>query len=805
MRAVTAGFLLATSAVLAQQPVYSQCGGIGWNGGTTCATGSVCTAVNDYYWQCLPGTGSTTSTTTTTTTTTTPGGGTTTTRAATPTSNVSPAWQSALAKASSAVSKLSLADKVNLATGTGWQNGKCVGNILPISSIGFPGLCLEDGPVGVRSADLVSVFPAAINVAATFSRTLMQQRGSAMGAEFRGKGVNAAMGPMMNLMRAPAAGRNWEGFGGDAYLSGEGAYETITGMQSQGVQACAKHLIDNEQEHFRDSSSSNVDDRTQHEAYARPFLRSVQANVASIMCSYNQINGSYACENDKVLNGIVKNEFGFPGYIVSDWWATHSTLSVNSGLDMTMPGDISLGSGTTYFGQNLINAVNSGSVSQTRINDMATRILAAWYLVGQDSGYPATNFNSWNLNDGSNKHVNVQADHKNLIRTIGAASTILLKNTNNALPLSKPASIAVVGNGAGPSSKGPNGYGDRAGDDGVLAVGWGSGTADFPYLITPLDAIKAKATSSAVTSSLSDSDLNAAASAASGKSVALVFITADSGEGYLTVEGNVGDRNDLKAWHNGDALVAKVASVNKNTIVVVNSVGPIVMEPWITNSNITAVVWSGLPGQEAGNSLVDILFGAYNPSGRLPFTIGKSINDYAAKVLYSGSGVPAIPYSEGLFIDYKHFDKNNIEPRFEFGFGLSYTTFAYSAISVSGSTSGGTQQPVGAGSSLDPWLHTAVVTVSFTLKNTGTLAGSEVPQLYISLPSSANSPVRELRGFDNVSLAASASTTVSFKLTRFDFAIWSVSAQRWQIPSGTATLSVGPSSRNLPLKTTISL
>jgi beta-glucosidase len=251
--------------------------------------------------------------------------------------------------------------------------------------------------------------------------------------------------------------------------------------------------------------------------------------------------------------------------------------------------------------------------------------------------------------------------------------------------------------------------------------------------------------------------------------------------------------------------VAKVASVNKNTIVVVNSVGPIVMEPWITNSNITAVVWSGLPGQEAGNSLVDILFGAYNPSGRLPFTIGKSINDYAAKVLYSGSGVPAIPYSEGLFIDYKHFDKNNIEPRFEFGFGLSYTTFAYSAISVSGSTSGGTQQPVGAGSSLDPWLHTAVVTVSFTLKNTGTLAGSEVPQLYISLPSSANSPVRELRGFDNVSLAASASTTVSFKLTRFDFAIWSVSAQRWQIPSGTATLSVGPSSRNLPLKTTISL
>lgn len=467
---------------------------------------------------------------------------------------------------------------------------------------------------------------------------------------------------------------------------------------------------------------------------------------------------------------------------------------------------IALGSGTTYFGQTLINAVNSGSVPVSRIDNMATRILAAWYLTGQDSGFPATNFDGRNLNDPFNKHVNVQGDHKNIIRATGAAGTVLLKNVNNTLPLTTPSSIGIIGNGAGPSSRGPNGYTDRAGTDGVLAIGWGSGTANFPYLITPLDAIKARASGSTVASSLSDSDLNAAAAAAAGKSVALVFITSNSGEGYLEVEGHKGDRNDLKAWHNGDALVARVASVNKNTIVVVNSVGPIIMEPWINHVNVTAVVYSGLPGQEAGNSLVDVLFGAYNPSGRLPFTIGRSIDDYAAKVLYtSNTQVPTITYSEGLLIDYKHFDKKNIQPRFEFGFGLSYTTFGYSAVTVTGSIAGGTRQPNGAGSSLDPWLHTPVVTVQFTLKNTGTVGGHEIPQLYVSLPASANSPTRELRGFDSVFLAAGASTTVSFKLSRFDFSIWSTTAQRYEVPAGTATISVGSSSRSLPLTATIAL
>ncbi|KAJ7701453.1 beta-glucosidase [Mycena rosella] len=720
--------------------------------------------------------------------------------------NPSANWKAAYAKAEKALTNVGLQDKVNIATGTPSfiYLARCIGNTFAIPSIGFPGFCLEGSPLGVRLATNVSAFPAAITVASTFNRTLMRQRGEAMGAEFRGKGVNVALGPMMNLMRAPAAGRNWEGFGGDAFLSGEGAFETITGMQSQGVQATAKHFINNEQEHFRTTESSNVDDRCEHELYSIPFLRSVQAGVAAVMCSYNQINNTYACENDKTLNGILKGEFGFQGLVHSptDWGGTHSTTpAVMAGLDMTMPGSPAPGSNSSFFGTNLVAAVQNGSVPESRIDNMALRILAAWYLLGQDEGYPAVNFDSHNNSAPDDQQVNVQGDHKVLIREIGKAATVLLKNTGNVLPFKGLKTIGIIGNGAGPAANGPNEFPDRTGDDGVLAMGWGSGTATFPYLITPLDAITARAAEDGtqVSSSLSDTDLAAAAAVASGKDVALVFITADSGEGGGLVEGNAGDRNNLQAWHSGDALVQQVAQFSANTIVVVNSVGPIVMEAWIEHPNVTAVVWSGLPGQEAGNSVTDILFGAYNPSGRLPYTIGKSITDYSAQVIYtSTTPILEIPYTEGIFVDYRHFDAAGIAPRFEFGFGLSFTSFAYSGLSISGSPRGG-QAPTGPGSALDPWLHDPVVTVQFTVKNTGEVAGHEIPQLYVSLPASTNSPPRVLKGFDSVFVAPGAIQAVTLQLSRFDLSMWDVVGQRWVVPAEKIGISIGASSRDIRL------
>jgi beta-glucosidase-like glycosyl hydrolase len=237
-------------------------------------------------------------------------------------------------------------------------------------------------------------------------------------------------------------------------------------------------IQNSEQENQRMEESSNVDDRTQHEIYVVPFLRSVMAGLSSVMCSYNLINGTYACESNSTMNGILKNELGFQGFVMSDWFAQHSTISAMTGLDMSMPGDITLGSSMSYFGVNLTEYVRKGIIPETRVDDMATRILASWYLVGQDSpDYPKTNFNSFlPFDESTNEHIDVQGDHRHLVREIDAASIVLLKNVNNALPLKHPRRLVLIGSDAAPAHiAGPNEFTYGDGVDGVLAMGWGSG------------------------------------------------------------------------------------------------------------------------------------------------------------------------------------------------------------------------------------------------------------------------------------------------------------------------------------------
>ncbi|PFH46305.1 glycoside hydrolase family 3 protein [Amanita thiersii Skay4041] len=733
--------------------------------------------------------------------------------------NFGPAWSAAYKKAKQKIAGFSLEEKISTATGVGWMGGRCVGNIAPIEPIrgrGWPGLCLEDSPLGVRFGDFVTAFPTAVNTAATFKRSLMRMRGLFMGQEHVGKGVNVALGPMMNLGRVAQGGRNWEGFGADPFLAGEGAYETILGMQQAGVQACAKHLINNEQENKREESTSEVDDRTQHEIYAHPFMKSIMAGVASIMCSYNQVNGTYACENDKVLNDIVKREYGFQGYIMSDWGATHSTESAVAGLDMTMPGGTRFDSFDSYFGGNLTEYVRNGTIAEGRVDDMATRILAAWYLVHQDApSYPTTNFDAFKPNnEATNEHVDVQADHYKLVREIGSASTVLLKNEKGALPLKNPRSIILLGNDAGPGMAGPNEFSDQGGDDGVLAMGWGSGTANFPYLISPLEGIQRRARENGghtlVSWSFNDFDLRRARTDSAFKSAAIVFINSDSGEAYINVDGNQGDRKNLTAWHGGDDLVLAVASVNPNTIVVTHSVGPLIIEPWIDHPNVTAVLWAGVPGQEAGNSIADVLFGDVNPSGRLPYTIAKQVSDYGAQLITAQpAGILPIPYDDGLEIDYRHFDAKGIEPRFEFGFGLSYTKFSYSQARVTKvHTIGNTQadliaaweagkpSPIGEGSTTAIWLHRPAYQVTFNVKNTGSVAGTEIPQVYINMPASSGEPPSLLRGFSDVDLNPGQSKTVTITLSRYDLSIWDSGAQGWRRPDGKIGVTIGASSRD---------
>ncbi|KAH7924412.1 glycoside hydrolase family 3 protein [Leucogyrophana mollusca] len=730
-----------------------------------------------------------------------------------------PAWAAAYTKAKAMISGWTIEQKVNVSTGVFWEGGVCVGNTPPIED--YPGLCLQDSPLGVRDTDLVTSFPAGITAASTWNRALIRARGVAIGEENRGKGVNVALGPMMNMGRVAQGGRNWEGFGADPYLSGEAAYETILGMQSGGVQATAKHYINNEQEWKRTQYSSNVDDRTEHEIYAQPFMRAVMAGVSSVMCSYNLINDTYACNNNKTLNDLMKREFGFQGYIQSDWSATMATLSAVAGLDMTMPGDITFGSGTSYFGGNLTAFVMNDTISMERLDDMATRIVAAWYYMHQDENYPNVTLNSFNPYDPINSEVNVQSNHYEIVREIGAAGTVLLKNERGVLPLDKPKSIVLVGSDAAPPTSGPNEYTDQGGDpSGILAMGWGSGTDNFTYLISPYEAIqqRARLDQTSVFWNFDDWNLDAAGNDVIGMEVAIVFVNSDSGEGYITVDGNAGDRQNLTAWHQGDELILAVAAQNNNTIVVTNSVGPLILEPWVEHPNVTAIVWANLGGNEAGNAVMDILYGNWNPSGRLPYTIAKSPMDYPAQLVLGGTAadILSINYTEGLYIDYRWFDYMNITPRYEFGFGLSYTTFEYSNLAVTevypadyaqtsliDNWANGGATPIAEGSTTALWLHMPAYQVTFNVKNTGSVYGGEIPQLYLHHDASVGEPPSVLKGFTNVEVAPGQTAPVSITLSRYDLSVWDVVRQGWAKPEGTISFSIGASSRDFRLTGTI--
>nr|AAY33982.1 beta-glucosidase [Thermoascus aurantiacus]AAY33983.1 beta-glucosidase [Thermoascus aurantiacus] len=615
-------------------------------------------------------------------------------------------WAPAYAKAYEVVSNMTLAEKVNMTTGTGIFMGPCVGQTGSALRFGIPNLCLMDSPLGIRNTDHNTAFPAGITVGATFDKELMYARGVALGEEARGKGVNVLMGPMVGpIGRKPRGGRNWEGFGADPTLQAIGGAQTIKGMQSTGVIATLKHFIGNEQEMYRMTSviqrgySSNIDDRTLHELYLWPFAEGVRAGVGSVMMAYNDVNGSACSQNSKLINGILKDELGFQGFVMTDWLTQIGGVSsALAGLDMAMPGDGPIPLfGDSYWGSELSRAVLNGTVPVDRLNDMVTRIVATWYKFGQDKDFPLPNFSSNTdaatglLYPGAvfspigvvNQFVDVQGDHKVVARAIARDAITLLKNEDNALPLKRNDSLKIFGTDAGTNPDGINSCADKGCDKGVLTMGWGSGTSKLPYLNTPQEAI-ANASSNAeffVTDSF-PSNVNA-----NPEDIAIVFINADSGENYITVEGNYGDRSaaGLYAWHNGDDLVKAAAAKFSKVVVVVHTVGPIILENWIDLPSVKSVVFAHLPGQEAGDSLVDVLFGDYSPSGHLPYTIPRSEDQYPSSVSLINQPFGQIQdtFTEGLYIDYRHFLHANLTPRYPFGHGLSYTTFNITEATIS--------------------------------------------------------------------------------------------------------------------------
>ncbi|CAF1521792.1 unnamed protein product [Didymodactylos carnosus] len=697
---------------------------------------------------------------------------------------------------------MSLEEKVNMTAGVG---GPCAGNVPPIQHLGFPGLCFQDSPSGVGdNVEFATAFVPGIHIAATWDRDLAYARAVAIGQEFRGKGIHFLLGPMMNIDRNALHGRNWEGFGADPYLSGENSFEYVLGVQNQGVVATAKHYIANEQEtnRFYDvtaSSSSNpydisskgysanIDDKTIHEIYLWPFASSVVAGAGSVMCSYNQVNGTQACQNSKTLNDLLKGELGFQGNVMSDWGATKTGIeSVLGGLDVEMPG------GDGFMGYSLLQAVQSGRISEERIDDMVTRILAPYYLVGQDQGYPTLDFSR-----------DVTQDHHKINRLTGTAGIILLKNTNNVLPFNADSDkhISVFGSAAGQFKIGPS-PGDAQGFDGAIYQGGGSGFVRPTYAIDPINTLVAKArechfhiqfvTDQSDYKTINDSFRVPGYSTPK----CLVFINAWSTEGR--------DRSSLQAYNQGDQLVQIVAAQCASTVVVINSVSQLNLEAWVDHPNVAGVIWSGLPGPEYGPALADVLFGNYNPGGKLVFTIAKNDSDYGTNITETYNS----NYTEGVFLDYRHFDKYNIMPRYYFGYGLSYTTFSLSSLGVSkvsknkrfiASVNRRRRASFNAVASTSQ-LYEPAYTASFTLRNTGNVYGSEVPQLYLGFPDEAAEPPKVLRGFERVYLAPGESKIVTMTLTQKDISYWNVVNQKWTIAPGNYTVWIGTSANPNDLK-----
>lgn len=681
-------------------------------------------------------------------------------------SNDSPDWD----RVDALINEMTIDEKIRMVHG-GVAYQEAVGYIPPIERLGIPEFKLTDGPLGVReplhiTQNEATAFPATIAAASTWDPALIKQEGAAMGRETLAKDLDVLLAPANNITRVPVNGRAFEYFSEDPYLSSRMTVAYADGVQSEGVIATAKHYAANNQEKNRGGPdddiavSANVSERALREIYLPSFKAAVQeADIGSIMAAYNRVNGQYAAQNEHLLTEILKEDWGFDGYVVSDWGATHDAVAAaQAGLDLEMPGE-GVFWATSYYDEPLRNAVEEGTVSEETLNGLARRVLGQMERFGILDG-----------NESDNGELNSE-DHRDLTRTIAQDGAVLLRNEDNALPIntSDVDSIAVIG----PESQ--------------LAKVGGGGSSDVEpfYTVDPLSAIQ-EYTGGDITVTYEPSG-SQAIEVAEQSDVALMFAKGSSAEGT--------DRDDLILNYNQNELISKVAAVNDRTIVVLRTGGPIIM-PWL--EDVASVLQMWYPGQEDGNATAAILFGEKNPSGRLPVTFGKNADDYPANdpAEYPGvndEGLPSYPvadYDEGVFVGYRWFDEQDIDPLFPFGYGLTYTTFEYGTTRVTPSTAA-------CGES---------VTVRTRVKNVGDRAGATVVQLYVrDRMASVDRPPKELKAFEKVRLDPGEATTVTLELDQEAFSFYSESKDKWVIEPGKFDLLIGRSSREIERTRTVTL
>ena len=716
-------------------------------------------------------------------------------------------WEEAHKKAKEKIKDFTVDEKLSLLYGIQnmqktRENG-CVGSIEPIQDK-FGGICLQDGPAGVRFSLSTQSWQAGINTASTFNKTLMYEVGKAQGKEFREKGINIALGPAMNFLRSPQGGRIWESYGDDPFLAGVAATQVIKGIQSNGVIACAKHYVGNDQETNRKNSTSNIQDQALWEIYIEPFYRSVvDAQVGSIMAAYNAVNDIYCVKNEILVKKYLKEMIGFQGFVMTDWWEVMSNSSdnFNSGVDMNMPGGKD--EGPEYVGRdksywsNFKTYINDGEITTERLDDAVERILAPMYKLDQFNSY--VKFPEVNLNKNT-----ITKETKKLNREAAAQSNVLLKNEDNILPIRnmKDKTIAIIGNDAIESpcirdsdcsckSESNNFF------QGHISLGYGSGTTYFNYTVDPLTAIKARAEKEGIkiinsndiiesaevieerTIVVGKEDIEKAKEVAGEADLCIVFISADSGEQYIDLEKSVGDRYDLKAWHSGDELVEAVLEKNENVIVVINSPGPIDL-PWY--ENIKGLIFSGFGGAESGNGIADILFGDYNPSGHLPY-VWAELDNYPSKIKIF-SNPTYYDYKEGVFVGQRYFDKNNKTYIFPFGYGMSYTTFEFDK-----------------DKNISATMTKEGLKIKFSMKNVGAMEGEAVPMVFLKFPNDIEAqdeyPDKLFKGFDKKWIKPNEA--VEFEILVDDHALsyFNVFSQKFERPkNGSYTVYVGFDAKN---------
>ena len=683
------------------------------------------------------------------------------------------------------VSQMTLEEKI------GMLHGNSMFTSGGVERLGIPELKMADGPLGVREEisrdnwapagltnDFATYYPAAGALAATFNEEMAYTFGNSVGQELRARDKDMLLSPAINIVRTPLGGRTYEYMTEDPFLNKKLAVPMVVGLQDNDVMACIKHYAANNQETNRDFVDVQIDERTLREIYLPAFEASVKEGKAySIMGAYNKFRGEYLCENDYMLNKILRDEWGFKGVVVSDWAAVHSTVkSLKSGLDIEM--------GTPkpfnefFLADKLIAAAKNKEISEAEIDIHVKRILRTLFQVKAMGG-----------KDRVKGSIATEAHYQDAYK-IAAEAIVLLKNDNNVLPLKLDGvkSIAVIGNNA--TKKNALG-------------GFGAGVKTKRE-VTPLDGLKNRLPKSIqinyaegyleryeeknkgnlgnVTSTgpitidqLDAKQLQEAIEAAKKSDVAIIF--AGSNRDYET---EASDRRDLKLPFGQEELIQKVLAVNPRTIVVIVAGAPFDVDA--VSKKTKALVWTWFNGSEGGNALADVLLGKVNPSGKLPWTMPKKLMDSPAHATNSFPGGKAVKYEEGILVGYRWFDTKNIAPLYPFGFGLSYTTFTIE----------------NAKADKTEYALNETISVAVEVKNTGKIDGKEVVQVYASKPDSKVSRAsKELKGFKKVLVKSGDSNTITIKVPVKELAYYDVAAKKWTVETGKYTLKVGNSSRNI--------